>query len=273
MWRNGLRLQPFDVLNVLCVAVDTAPWYGHGKSEEVIGRALRRVPRGAYYLHSKVGRYAADIRVRFDFSRARVLASVRESLSRLQVEYIDCMQVHDPEFAEDWHVIVDETLPALEECRVAGLIRRIGITGYPLGIQRQIVDAAAARGIVVHTSLTYCHYTLMDTTLVSSGYVRWAKDRGLGVLNASPMAMGLLTHAGPPSWHPAKTHQRAVAASAAAVAQSSGVNLSRLALRFAVSCEDVASTLFSVETIDLLRDNLDAALSIPTPAEVRVSAP
>ena len=45
------------------------------------------------------------------------------------------MSVHDPEFAEDWRTIVSETLPALEECRRAGKIRRIGVTGYPLDLQ------------------------------------------------------------------------------------------------------------------------------------------
>lgn len=72
--------------------IDTAPWYGHGKSEILIGKALKTIPRSAVYVHSKVGRYAADVRGRFDFSAARVRASVDESLQRLGLEYIDCMQ-------------------------------------------------------------------------------------------------------------------------------------------------------------------------------------
>ena len=60
----------------------------------MIGAALKRhnVPRRSYYLHSKVGRYTADVRTRFDFSRDRTLASVDESLARLGVDFIDCMQ-------------------------------------------------------------------------------------------------------------------------------------------------------------------------------------
>ncbi len=74
------------------MAVDTAPWYGHGKSEAVIGKALAHVPRAAYYIHTKVGRYTPDVRTQFDFSRKRVLASVEESRERLGVDVIDCMQ-------------------------------------------------------------------------------------------------------------------------------------------------------------------------------------
>ena len=72
--------------------LDAAPWYGHGKAEAVLGRALVGIPRGAYYLHTKVGRYNADILTRFDFSYERTLRSIDESLERLGVDYIDTIQ-------------------------------------------------------------------------------------------------------------------------------------------------------------------------------------
>jgi len=72
--------------------IDTAPWYGHGLSEEVLGRALKRIPRGAYYLHTKVGRYQPAPLETFDFSYERTIQSVDESLARLQLEFLDCVQ-------------------------------------------------------------------------------------------------------------------------------------------------------------------------------------
>jgi L-galactose dehydrogenase len=72
--------------------VDTAPWYGHGVSERVLGAALKGVPRSAYYLHTKVGRYNSPILQRFDFTYERTLASVEESLERIGVDYIDLVQ-------------------------------------------------------------------------------------------------------------------------------------------------------------------------------------
>jgi L-galactose dehydrogenase len=72
--------------------IDVAPWYGFGKAETVLGRALKGIPRQAYYLHTKVGRYEADIVKRFDFSYERTLKSIDESLERLGVAYIDTIQ-------------------------------------------------------------------------------------------------------------------------------------------------------------------------------------
>lgn len=72
--------------------IDVAPWYGFGAAERVLGAALRRVPRQAYYLHTKVGRYDADIVKRFDFSYERTLRSIDESLERLGLDYIDTIQ-------------------------------------------------------------------------------------------------------------------------------------------------------------------------------------
>ena len=72
--------------------IDTAPWYGHGRSEEVLGEALAGIPRSAYYLHTKVGRYEPDVLETFDFSYERTLRSVDESLKRMRVDYIDTVQ-------------------------------------------------------------------------------------------------------------------------------------------------------------------------------------
>jgi L-galactose dehydrogenase len=73
--------------------IDTAPWYGQGKSERVLGRALKQVPREAVYVTTKVGRYEKEEERMFDFSARRVTRSVYESLERLGVTYIDCIQV------------------------------------------------------------------------------------------------------------------------------------------------------------------------------------
>ena len=73
--------------------IDTAPWYGQGRSEEVLGAALREVPRQAFYLATKVGRYELHTGGMFDFSAERVKRSVMESLDRLGLEYIDLIQV------------------------------------------------------------------------------------------------------------------------------------------------------------------------------------
>ena len=132
--------------------IDTAPWYGHGKSERVLGKALKGVPRQAYYLNTKVARYQPDFENMIDFSAERTIKSVYESLERLGVDYIDCIQVHDPEFAPSIDIIIKETLPALDLLRKAGLVKKIGMTGYPLDLQQRIIEASTVK---IDTSITY----------------------------------------------------------------------------------------------------------------------
>lgn len=107
---------------------DTSPFYGATKSETVLGKGLAALPRDQIIVATKVGRYGEAT---FNFSSARVTASVRESLARLGTGYIDLIQVHDMEFG-DLDEVVSETLPALAALKAEGLVRFIGITGLPL---------------------------------------------------------------------------------------------------------------------------------------------
>ena len=89
--------------------IDCAPWYGHGKAEKVLGEAFKGVPRKAFYFTTKVGRYNPGITEMFDFRAERTLQSIDESLERTGLTYIDCAQVHDPEFAPNLDIVVNET--------------------------------------------------------------------------------------------------------------------------------------------------------------------
>lgn len=139
--------------------------YGQGKSERVLGQALKGVPRQAYYLCTKVGRYAPELEQQFDFSASKVTRSVYESLERLGQEYLDVIQVHDIEFAPDLSILTSETLPALQRLQEAGVVRHIGITGYSLRVLEELL---AKSPVELSTVLSYCHYTLNDTTLLTA---------------------------------------------------------------------------------------------------------
>ena len=129
--------------------IDTAPWYGFGESERILGIALKAVPREAYYLHTKVCRYLPGVLQQFDFTYARTIKSVEESLARLQLDYIDCVQVHDPEFAPSLDIVLSEVLPALQHLKERGLIRRIGITGCAFGRKPKETPFANPRAMPV----------------------------------------------------------------------------------------------------------------------------
>jgi aryl-alcohol dehydrogenase-like predicted oxidoreductase len=116
--------------------LDTAPWYGHGTSEVVVGFALTKlfnegkIKREQLTINTKIGRYEADPTKQFDFSAAATINSVERSIRRLCCgSYIDVLQLHDPEFAPSMDILFRETIPAMIECQKKGWCRALGITG------------------------------------------------------------------------------------------------------------------------------------------------
>ena len=231
--------------------IDTSPYYGATRSETILGKALRGVPRESYYLATKVGQYGEG---EFDFSAARVVRSWEESCRRLGVEYIDLLQCHDIEFA-DLNQIVDETLPALVRLREQGRIGHIGITGLPLHVLQQTVDRGSPG--TIETVLSFCRYTLNDTALAA--LLPSFAGRGIGVINASPTGMGLLTARGVPPWHPATPAMVSTARHAVAYCDASGVDPVRLAIQFCVAEPAIATTLVGSASPDNIRRNVASA--------------
>ena len=121
--------------------LDTAPWYGHGTSEIVVGWALTKlrnegkVQREQLTINTKIGRYEADPAKQFDFTARATIDSVERSIRRLCCgSYIDVLQLHDPEFAPSLDLLFQETIPAMIECQTKGYCRALGITGTYLDI-------------------------------------------------------------------------------------------------------------------------------------------
>jgi aryl-alcohol dehydrogenase-like predicted oxidoreductase len=124
----------YAVTAVGITLLDTAPWYGYGTSEVVIGWALeelvgRGFQRELLIINTKVGRYELDPAKQFDFSAAVTVQSVQRSLQRMTCAYIDVLQLHDPEFAPSLEILMKETIPAMMECQEKGWCRAIGMTG------------------------------------------------------------------------------------------------------------------------------------------------
>jgi aryl-alcohol dehydrogenase-like predicted oxidoreductase len=107
--------------------LDTAPIYGQGRSEEIVGEALRqRGGRGAVILATKVGIDWTTGRIERNSTRERILQELHDSLHRLQTDYIDIYQVHWP----DPLVPIEETAATLRELYEQGKIRAIGVSNY-----------------------------------------------------------------------------------------------------------------------------------------------
>jgi L-galactose dehydrogenase len=238
--------------------VDVAPLYGDGLAERRLGAALARVDRDALIVATKVGRYgprAADC----DYRPERVRRSVEESLVRLRLDHLDLVQVHDVEFG-DLRRIGEETLPAFADLRAAGTVRWIGVTGLSLRALELLAGAPQ-----VDTVLSYCRLTLNDQAL-EERLPAFAR-RGVGVLNAAPLGMGLLSARAVPAWHPAPAEVKRCCRLAVEHCARRGSAIERLAVQFACSRPGVATTVVGTASAEHLRD-LAAGLREPLDEEL-----
>lgn len=226
---------------------DVSPYYGLTLAETRLGQALAG-HRQQILLATKCGRYGAD---EFDFSAPRITAEFDNSLRRLGTDYVDLLQAHDVEFTNA-DQIVEETIPAMRRLQQRGKARYIGITGYSL---RNLVEIA--KRVEVDTILSYCRYNLMVSDL-DDVLVPFAQQRGIGLLNASVLHMGLLTQKGAPPWHPAPAQVQQAARQVVALCSARGVDPSQLALRFSLDHPAVATTLVGMSTRKQVQDNLNA---------------
>lgn len=227
---------------------DVAPYYGLTKAETALGKALQGVPRHQYTLATKVGRYGDSL---WDFSREATLRSIDESLSRLGTDYIDVIQCHDIEYG-DIPQLLDEALPVLRELKASGVVRHIGITGYQLNLLEQVACEQK-----VDTVMAYCTWTLQDRRL--GDVARRLNQAGIGVLNASPLSMGLLTRGGAPQWHPAHQDVQQVCREVSALCDREGVNISQVALQFALTTaaeHGIATTVIGTASAENMLDNV-----------------
>jgi L-galactose dehydrogenase len=226
---------------------DTAAYYGRGISESRLGRALHG-RRHEVVLATKCARYDVD---GFDFSAAGVRLSVENSLRRLQTDYVDVLHIHDVEFGCR-RQIVEETFPAVRKIQQQGKARFVGITGLSLRMLREIAAEAP-----VDCILSYCRYNLMNRDL-DHVLTPLAREKQIGLLNASPLHMRMLSDSGAPAWHPAPQAVKDAARRVVELCRARGAHAPTVALQFALQHSYVASTFVGMSTTDEVRQNLAA---------------
>ncbi len=239
--------------------IDVSPYYGYLRAEKVLGKALRQIPRGKFILSTKVGRYGSDENGNsWDYSAKRARESVFESMERLGVDHIDLINVHDIEFA-DLDLVCAETLPALVELREQGIVGHVGITDLQLENLQYVVEHVPAG--TVESVLNFCHYCLCDDKLLD--FLDFFESHGIGVINASPLSMGLLSQRGAPAWHPAPAALQEACRRVVDRCNAAGYPVERLAVEFSVSEPRISSTLFSTTRAENVRANLAWAAGTP----------
>ncbi len=117
---------------------DTAPVYGFGRSEELLGRILAGM-RKDIFIATKCGlRWDERGRVRHDLTPASIRWEIDRSLQRLGTDYIDLYQVHWP----DRHTPLAETIEELQKLQKQGAIRHIGVSNFTAGLVTETLQYA-----------------------------------------------------------------------------------------------------------------------------------
>ena len=261
-WIQTIKHAVDNGINLL----DTAPWYGHGSSEVVIGLALKEsnIDRSKILINTKVGRYDSDPSRQFDFSFDATIQSAKRSIERMGCGYIDVLQLHDPEFSPSIELLLEETIPAMLECKKKGWAKALGLTGFPLETHYQILQRVS-EGTFDQT-LLYGHFNLHNQNLFTvpmcsekqESLVEYCQSNSIAVMAAAPLSMGLLTHNVPPFWHPADSTLKQACKDAADLAEENSVNLPTLAILFALAHDCVGCTLLGMGNIK----DVDYALAI-----------
>ena len=222
---------------------DVAPAYAGTRSETILGKALRDIPRDSYILSTKVGKqtnphdYADNV---FNYSSESIRSSLNASAGRLGTEYFDIIHLHDIEYQNernaDWALA--EGLDTLHDLKREGRIGAIGIGMYSIELWKRVLV-----NYDIDAALIDNHYCLNDDRLLE--LLPMAEKNNVGVINGSPFASGLLTDRGPADWHPAGRDERAIFAKAADYCRKQGTNISKLALQFAINEKQIPTTMFS----------------------------
>lgn len=234
---------------------DVAPAYAGTVSETILGKALRGVPRGRYYLSTKVGKYTKPGTYgedTLDYSRARIRKSIKESAERLGTEYFDLIHIHDIEYqgrkCTEW--ALTEGYESVLELKQEGRIGGVSFGIYPMDLWMRIFSS-----LDVDAGLVHNHYCLNDTRITE--LLQIAEAKRIGIVNGSPFGSALLTDRGAADWHPASAEERATFRMAADFCRKQGSSIAKLALQFASQNPKLPTTLFSSANPESVRRNVE----------------
>lgn len=256
--------------------IDTAPMYGHGKSEELLGKGLAGVPRDSYVLSTKVGRLlkpADPVKVAsegqwknvspyqwyFDFSYDAVMRSVEESLKRMNLDRIDVLLIHDPD--DYWEAAIKGAYPAVHKLREQGVVRAIG-AGMN---QWQILKKFAEEGDF-DCFLLAGRYTLIDHTALAE-FLPVCQRKGISIIIGGPYNSGILAGGTTFDYVPASPDLLAKVKAIAETCGRYGVDLKSAALQFVFGHPTVASVIPGARTAQELEENVKL-LSAPIPDDL-----
>ncbi|WNR42693.1 aldo/keto reductase [Paenibacillus roseipurpureus] len=226
--------------------IDTAPLYGRGESERRIGLALKG-KRDQVILATKAVMRGTP------YSYENTIQSVEESLQRLQTDYIDLIQLHELE-QTTYEQAVNEVLPAFLKLKEQGKVRAIGVNAGKLELLMPFLHED-----LVDTIQTYAKYTLVDYT-AKDELLPLAKDKNIGVIHGSPLAMGILADQPAPFLqqnHALLEESNRRIEQLQFLRKTEPKGLVEPSMRFSLTCPEIAITLTGTTSIRSLQANVN----------------
>jgi len=161
--------------------IDTAPIYGSGRSEQMIGRALAGVSRDSYIIATKCGLEISGSSIKPNLTKCFIRAEIENSLKRLGSGYIDLYQCHWPDPATPY----EETFGELKKLVSEGKIRYIGVSNFSVD---ELSEARKYADIVSNQ----LQYSLFDRT-VEKDMLPYCRENNISILSYGSLGGGILT--------------------------------------------------------------------------------
>jgi len=241
---------------------DTAPYYGSGLAERRLGAVLRKTPRDAFVLSTKVGRLlrpdaSAWEGAYFDFSRDATLRSLEESLERLGLDRVDIALVHDPD--EHYDEALAGAFPALASLRDEGVVRAIGA-----GMNQVEMLCRFAREADPDCFLVAGRWTVLDRA-AEAELLPLCEERGIAVITGGVFNSGVLAGGDTFDYERASPEVLTRVEELENTCLRHGVPLKAAAVQFPLRHPAVASVLVGCRTPDEVEENVRLAeLDIPS---------
>jgi D-threo-aldose 1-dehydrogenase len=247
--------------------VDVAPFYGFGLAERRLGAALSGIARDDVVVSTKVGRLcrpdgSGQPGAIFDFTADGIKRSVAESLTRLNLDRIDILYIHDPD--DNLDQAIDEAYPTLHQLRAEGVIGAIGV-----GMNFSAPLARFVRETEIDGVLCAGRYTLLDQSALAD-LLPAAIDRGASVVIGGVYNSGVLADPRPGAhydYHDAPADIVARAQQLDEVCREFDVPLKAAATQFPFGSPAVATVLTGARLPAEITENV-AMFEHPIPAQL-----
>lgn len=248
--------------------LDTANVYSEGESEKLLGAALKTLnrPRDQLVIATKVrGRMGPGVN-QVGLTRAHILASIDESLKRLQLDHVDLYQIHGFDPATP----IEETVRALDAVVQSGKARYVGFSNLAAWHAMKAIAYADAHHLARFQS-AQVYYSMVGRD-IEREIVPMAQSEGVAILPWSPLAGGLLSGKFDPSKKGPDDARRTsfdfppvnmerlpkVLTALRAVAEATSISVARLALAWELTKPFVTSVIIGAKSKEQLVDNLAA---------------